>query len=113
MRRQAEMEESLKQVRGTDFTGIPHEIAGIGCNVKISRPDGRNEEYNILGEWDYNAELNIVSSNSLIAQSIIGHGTGETVKLPAGSPDKTEDCIITGISGLPEVIRHWIRPEQG
>lgn len=106
MRRKAEWEADLKQVRGTDFADMPRDVVGMGTSVLLEKQDGTTETFNILGEWDRDEALNIIGIQSKVAATLAGHKVGDFVMIPRGL---TEDrCRIAGISGLPETVRAWM-----
>jgi transcription elongation GreA/GreB family factor len=108
LRRQAELEADLVQVRGTDFAEFPCERVGPGTLVRLSYPDGRTEHYAILGEWDQEPELGIISSASRLAQALAGRRTGDTCRVP-GADQSLNECRIAEIGPLPETVRRWAR----
>ncbi|MDI6774954.1 MAG: GreA/GreB family elongation factor [Verrucomicrobiota bacterium] len=105
-RRQAEMERELGEVRPTDFSGFQTDRAGMGAAVAVRRPDGRVARYMILGEWDQDDALGILSSGSRIAEILDGRRVGDTVELPGALGD--EPCAIVEIAAVPDEIRRWI-----
>jgi len=107
LRRQSEMERDLQDVRGTDFAGAPTNAAGQGTIVTVVSSAGESRRYCILGEWDQDDELGIVSSHSRVAQLLEGHREGDTVPLP-GPGKEDEQCTITGVSGLSDEVKAWI-----
>jgi len=109
MRRQEELERDLKTVQGTDFAGAQADKAGPGTVVKIRRPDGNEEEYCILGEWDRDEELNIISSQSRLAQCLAGASPGSTVTVPGKSGN--EDCEVIQVSPPSEAVKAWIKSD--
>jgi transcription elongation GreA/GreB family factor len=106
LQRQGEMENDLKQVKGTDFTTVPTERAGIGTCVTIAYPDGRRQTFNILGEWDRDEALNIISSKSRLAQCLEGRRTGDAAIVPSATGD--EPVMIESVSALPDAVRAWV-----
>lgn len=106
MRRRAEFESLLTSVKGTDFTGFPATVAGMAASVKLRRTDGTREQYTILGEWDSDATLHIISCKSKLAEALGGHAAGETVALPAESG--TAPAVIEEITGLTPEIKAWV-----
>ena len=106
MRRQEELERDLKTVQGTDFRDFPADKAGPGTIVRIRRPDGREEEYCILGEWDRDEALNIISSESKLAQCLEGARASDTVILPGHSGN--EKCAVISIAPPSDAVRAWI-----
>ncbi len=109
MRRQEELERDLKTVQGTDFASVQTEKAGPGTVVKLRRPDGTEEEYCILGEWDRDEKLNIISSQSKLAKCLEGSAAGSNVTLPGKSGD--EECSVISVSPPTEEIKAWINSD--
>ncbi|NCD32043.1 MAG: hypothetical protein EOL87_01355 [Spartobacteria bacterium] len=107
MKRQADLEAMLAEVTPTDFKDAPTNRVGQGTCVSLSYEDGRTVTYNILGEWDHDESLNIISSDTRVAQALIGHGEGEEVMIPSATGD-LEPCLIEKVEGLSEEIRAWI-----
>jgi len=106
MRRKADWERDLAEVRGTDFRGAPAKKVGMGTGVKLSRPDGREDGYWILGEWDRDETLNIISNMSEIAQRLEGAGPNDEVRMPDdGESEKTR---IIAVSALSDELAAWV-----
>lgn len=106
--RRAELEDMLARVRPTDFSEAAANVAGIGTTIVLEYPDGRREQFHILGEWDQLPEKQIISSNTRLAKAVAGKAPGETVRIPAG--DGTEDeCLLRAVEPLPEEIREWVK----
>lgn len=107
LRRHEELSEGLKTVQGTDFSGFQTEVAGTGTRVLLRYPDGRSHEFFILGEWDQDPELGIISSASRLGKALTGHRPGEEVPIPGEDGEIT--CRLLEVSGLPEAIRSWAK----
>ncbi|HNX33175.1 MAG TPA: GreA/GreB family elongation factor [Kiritimatiellia bacterium] len=112
LQRQAEMQLELKQVKGTDFADIPCDKVGPGTTVSLRMADGSCRTYTILGEWDRDEHLNIISCKTRLALNIEGKTVGEPAPIP--SPAGDEMARIEAILPLDETIRAWIRfqPEE-
>ena len=106
MRRKDEIERDLSEVKGTDFSGVPTDTAGLGTCIDLKRADGRTSSYCILGEWDRDEALGVISCGSRLAETLDGHREGDEILLPTDSGD--EPCRIAAITGLTDVIRQWI-----
>ena len=106
LQRQSEMDQELKQVQGTDFAGAPTEAVGRGVCVRLAYADGRTAQFSILGEWDRDEALNIISCKSRVALCLEGHKTGETVAIPGEAGD--EAVTITAVEPLDAIIREWV-----
>ena len=82
MRRKAEVEQMLHNARGTSFENADASRVSIGTVVRL-RDLGSNKEetYTILGAWDGDPDRNIISYQTAIGQTLLGHKVGETVSL--------------------------------
>mgnify|MGYP003980326587 FL=1 len=78
----------------------------MGTTVSIRRTDGGEDCYCILGEWDRDEDLRIISSLSRLAQLLDGHGVGDSVALPGNSGDDV--CEIIRVEGLSEAVMGWL-----
>jgi transcription elongation GreA/GreB family factor len=111
MRRQAELDQDLKTVRGTDFLNCPTAVAGMGTRVVITYPDAREERYYILGEWDQDTGLGIISCSSRMGKALTGHAPGDEVTVPGDQGEAA--CRIKSVGALPEDILAWARDTGG
>lgn len=106
MRRQAELQKILSEVKSTDFAGSGHEAAGMGASVELKLPDGKRKIYHILGEWDSDEQLGIISCRSKMASVLNGRRAGDSVELPGEQSGPL--CVIERILELPPEIKAWI-----
>ncbi len=105
-RRRDEMELDLEHVKGTDFAGCDSQVAGMGTEVEIRRPDGRLERYRILGEWDRDEDLNIISSLSQVAKQLEGRRAGDAAGLP-GTVGQ-DRCEVVAVEPLGPEVQAWL-----
>jgi transcription elongation GreA/GreB family factor len=103
-----ELEKALDTVKPTDFTGFPHDVAGIATGVEFEYADGKRETYYILGEWDQDEDLGIISNQSGMAKALSGTKAGDKAKVPTASGTAAE-VIITAVNALPENIQTWLK----
>ncbi len=106
MRRKAEMERDLGEVRGSDFSGVPTDVVGMGTGVTLSLPDDSEITYWILGEWDRDEELNIISSESQLALTLKGKRADEPVVLQTETGEQA--CVVKSVHALTDAVRSWI-----
>ncbi|MBN2685232.1 MAG: GreA/GreB family elongation factor [Pontiellaceae bacterium] len=99
----AQLAEDLDKVKPTDFSDSSTDVVSIGCGVELQFEDGNTEVFYILGVWDQDEALSIVSSQTRLAQALLGHAAGDQVEVPAGL------CEIKAVLPLPESIRLWIK----
>jgi len=102
-RRQAEMEVALSLARGTDFANADATQVSIGTIVTYRNIDtGATQTYTILGAWDGQAEKNILSYQSGIAQALLGKKPGEPIDLPTeNGTEKVEITVIEPYATAP------------
>ncbi len=110
MRRQAELEAALKRVQPTDFANTPTDRVAPGVGVEIEFEDGRRELYYVLGVWDGDETRRALSSESRLAQALMGHAPGDRVTVPSDAGETT--ATIAAIVPLPDSLRAWVRGEE-
>jgi len=97
MRRKTELETALQNARGTSFESPDTSRVSIGTVVRLRTANGDHEEtYTILGAWDGNPDRNIISYQTAIGQTLLGHQVGDTVAIGAetGAPRQMEIVSI-------------------
>jgi transcription elongation GreA/GreB family factor len=109
MARQGSMESDLATVHGTDFARASTDKAGVGTGIIIRRPDGKTERYYVLGEWDSDLSMDIISCKSRLGELLIGRSVGEEVLLPSAKAE--EPCEIVEVLKLPPDIVKWVNGE--
>ena len=112
LQRQSELQAELKQIKGTDFSNVPHDKAGPGTTVVLRMDDGAMRTYTILGEWDRDEALNIISCRTRMALALEGKRAGETANIPV--PDGEATAKVDAVEPLNETIHQWINspPEE-
>ncbi len=106
MRRRDELQQMLAEVSPTDFADFPGDRAGLASSVTLAYADGRREIYHILGVWDGDPELGIISCKTRMATVLEGKQAGEEVAIPAEHGEIS--ARIETVSPLPDHIRQWI-----
>lgn len=106
LQRQSEMDQDLRQVQGTDFSEATTDAVGMGVSVVLTYPDGRSCRFCVLGEWDRDEALGIISCKSRMALCLEGRRVGETVTVPGEKGD--EATVISAIEPLDATIRAWM-----
>ena len=107
--RQTQLQKELADVSAFDFSGIAQNgLAGVGSFVTLRAADGAERSYAILGEWDSDPDLGIVSSRSRLAEALFGAAEGDKVELP-GEDGETSVATVVSVSALPEAVLAWAR----
>lgn len=113
MRRQAELQQMLGSVTPSQFENMPTETAGVGTGIEIAYPDGRTENYFILGVWDRDETLGIISCESKLAKAVEGRAAGESIRVPTEAGETAgilqavkplSDAVVAWIADVPETI---------
>ena len=101
IRRKAELEQMLHNARGTSFENADTSRVSIGTIVTLRNVETNKEEsYTVLGAWDGDPDRHVISYQTAIGQSLLGHEIGETVSLSTehGTPAQ---CTIVSIHPAP------------
>ena len=107
LHRQGELEAALKQVQPTEFDGPASDRVGPGVGVDLDYADGSRERYYVLGVWDRDEALGIISSDTRLAQALEGHAAGDEVTVPCADGDRA--ARVAAVLPLPEEVRIWVR----
>jgi len=107
LQRQSEMQLELKQVKGTDFADIPADKVAPGTMAVLRMADGSSKTYTILGEWDRDETLDIISCKTRLALCLEGKKAGEDVAIPSAAGEET--AHLEAVLPLSDAIRAWIR----
>jgi len=112
LQRQSELQLELKQVKGTDFSGFPYDKVGQGTTVVIRTEAGDERTYTILGEWDRDEQLDIISCRTRMALALEGKRVAETATIPVLGGESS--ATILAVHPLSETIHQWINtpPEE-
>ena len=103
--KEAELVAMLAEVTPADFSIFPHDRVGVGTGVTTEYENGRQETFYILGDWDRDEELGIISSTTKMAEALLGKPVDATVLVPA--EDGEVSARITNVSPLTEEILAW------
>ncbi|MEN8253911.1 MAG: GreA/GreB family elongation factor [Verrucomicrobiota bacterium] len=98
----AQLAEDLEKVKPTDFAGVALDEVARGTGVELAYPGGATETFHILGAWDQDEILSIISSETALAKALIGHKVGDKMEIPAG------ECELKAILPLPDNVKAWI-----
>ena len=109
MKRKGDLDRDLSEVKQTDFSEFASDCAGMGTQVELGLETGERRVYTILGEWDRDETLNIISSESRLAQVLDGRRVGDEVDLPDG--DGERHARLVSVQPLSERVREWIAAE--
>lgn len=98
----AQLAEDLEKVKPTDFAGVALDKVARGIGVELAYPGGAEETFYILGAWDQDEVLSIISSETAMAKALVDHVVGDTIEIPAG------ECELKAILPLSDNVKDWI-----
>ncbi|MFO1492136.1 MAG: GreA/GreB family elongation factor [Kiritimatiellia bacterium] len=105
MQRQGELEQMLRKVAPTNFEGCTAAVVGMGTTVVVRFDDGRVETFHILGEWDSEPAMNVISCSSALAKAIEGRKAGDRVRVPSSIGE--QDATVESLSPLSPGLIEW------
>lgn len=85
------LSDQLSHARIITKEDIYAEEVGIGSIVEVMDTKGNKSEYTILGPWDANSNLNILSFQSKLAQTMVGARVGDKFQY------RDDELTITGV----------------
>ncbi len=109
MRRQAELEQMLRETQPADFRGVDASRVGPGTRVEIEA-GGAREVYHILGAWDRDESRRIISCESKLAQALEGLAAGEEIMAPSENGDRLVRVVSVG--PLPPELLEWASSDE-
>ena len=106
--RREEWRVELEKMRGTSFTDLPinYSAVGMGTTVTLRKADDSTVSYAILGEWDTDEAMGILSCLSRLGKLFIGKKVGDKVEIPAVN-GTTEEVVVQAISPLSPAVLEW------
>lgn len=110
MQRKSEFEAMLREVKPTDFSEFSADVVGIATQVVLRDATGVESTYTILGEWDSEAERNIISSGSALAKAVQGASAGDTVTIPDATG--SQEATVVAVNPLPADIQAYVADDS-
>lgn len=99
----SQLAEDLENIKPSEFSNIPINKVTQGTGVKLKMDDGTEVSYYILGMWDQDDNLNIISSETRLAKALLGAKSGEALTLPDG-----KNATLDEVLPLSKEIKEWI-----
>ncbi|MBP5284705.1 MAG: GreA/GreB family elongation factor [Kiritimatiellae bacterium] len=111
MQKQTTMQAELEEVKPGDFADATLDEVMPGVSVVVETPSGE-KTYSVLGEWDNDIDLGILSSKTRLAQNMLGKKPGDEFELP-GAEGAAVFAKIKEIRPLADEIREWMKLPDG
>ena len=107
LQKQSLMQKDLDEVKPTLFENVEADEVRPGT-VAVVSVDGVEKMYAILGEWDNEPSLNVISSKTKIAANLLGRKAGDAVEL-ADAEGKAIAATVVRVEPLSEELKTWIK----
>lgn len=109
MQKESLLQKDLNEVKAVDFADVvaPNEVCP-GAMVEIATASGEEIVYTVLGEWDNNFDLGVISNKTKLAQNMLGKKVGDTFDLPDAEGNVTT-ATIKAVSPLTDEMRAWLK----
>jgi transcription elongation GreA/GreB family factor len=99
----AQLAEDLERVKPSDFENVPTAQVAVGTGVRLVNGSGSEQVYYILGAWDQDDALHILSSETRLATALLGAHAGDEVEVPEGL------VAVAEVLALSNEVKAWIR----
>lgn len=111
MQKQTLMQADLEAVKPSDFADATCDEVMPGVMVTIQTEEG-GKTYAILGEWDNDVEMGILSQRAKLAENMLGKKAGDKFELP-GAEGEVKFGTVKLISPLTEAVKNWMKLPEG
>ncbi|MBO7683272.1 MAG: GreA/GreB family elongation factor [Kiritimatiellae bacterium] len=111
MQKQSLMQAELEAVKPGDFSDATTGEVMPGVTVVIATKDGE-KAWTVLGEWDNDLSMGIISSKTRVAQNMLGKKVGESFELP-DAEGGVSFAEIREIRPLGDEVREWMKLPAG
>ena len=101
------MQKELDEVKPTLFDNVVADEVRAGTMAVVSA-DGAEKTYVVLGEWDNEPSLNVISSKTKLAEKLLGRKPGDAVEL-ADADGRAVAATVVRIEPLTEELKAWIK----
>lgn len=111
MQKQSLMQADLEAVKASEFADATTDEVMPGVTVVIESAEGQ-KTYTILGEWDNNLDMGIISSKAMLAVKMLGKKKGDQFELP-GTEGQVAFGRVVDILPISDEIREWMKLPEG
>ena len=107
LQKQSLMQKDLDEVKPTLFENVVADEVRAGTIAVVS-VDGVEKAYVVLGEWDNEPSLNVISSKTKLAANLLGRKAGEAVEL-ADADGNAIAATVVRVEPLTDELKAWIK----
>lgn len=102
------LQKALEEVKPVDFTGVKGDKVEPGTTVVLAMADGSRRTWTILGEWDNDESLGIISSKAKLAENMAGKAPGDKVEVLEADGSSAE-ALIESVSPLSAEMLEYVK----
>ena len=107
LQKQSLMQKDLDEVKPTLFENVASDEVRPGT-IAVVAVDGAERTYVVLGEWDNEPSLNVISSKTKLAENLIGRKAGDAVEL-ADTDGNAITATVVRVEPLTDELKAWIK----
>ena len=107
LQKQSLMQKDLDEVKPVLFENVAADEVRAGT-VAVVSVGGAEKTYVVLGEWDNEPSLNVISSRTKIATNLLGCKAGDPVELADENGNAIAAAIVR-VEPLSEELKAWIK----
>ena len=107
LQKQSIMQKELDEVKPTLFENVVADEVRAGTMAVVS-VDGAEKTYVVLGEWDNEPTLNVISSKTKLAERLLGRKAGDAVEL-TDAEGRVLAATVVRIEPLSDDLKAWIK----
>ena len=107
LQKQSIMQKELDEVKPTLFDNVVADEVRPGT-VAVVSVDGAERPYVVLGEWDNEPSLNVISSKTKLAANLLGRKAGDAVEL-ADADGNAVAATVVRVEPLTDELKAWIK----
>ena len=107
LQKQSLMQKDLDEVKPTLFDGVVADVVRAGTIAVVSA-NGAERRYVVLGEWDNEPSLGVISSKTRLAANLLGRKAGDAVTLTDADGNDIA-ATVARVEPLTEELKVWIK----
>ena len=107
LQKQSLLQKDLDEVKPTLFENVMADEVRAGTIAVVS-VDGAERTYVVLGEWDNEPSLNVISSKTKLAANLLGRKVGDAVEL-ADADGNALAATVVRVEPLTDELKEWIK----
>ena len=110
LQKQSLMQKDLDEVKPTLFEGVVADEVRRGT-VAVVSVNGEEKTFVVLGEWDNEPSLGIISSGTKLAANLLGRKPGDAVEL-ADADGNAVAAMVVRVMPLSDELKAWIKGKR-